>query len=213
MTTGPLGMGGRVHTLRELYPTQRRARAPAASGLSQERRLFHDQFLSKLLHANRTGKRISDVRDEGPQSALAGCYPSVVCHREECYSCVQKSFSLRGSCLTTIPEQPIYFSETPPSGSVSRPTSSRGPSPRTGKRISDVRDEGPQSASGRSSFPAETANGPPLLPTLRGNGFWTPETEGPELPLKRVLPPCRDCKPALRPAKPRGIRQTTGNLG
>jgi hypothetical protein len=69
MTTGPLGMGGRVHTLRELYPTQRRARAPAASGLSQERRLFHDQFLSKLLHANRTGKRISDVRDEGPQSA------------------------------------------------------------------------------------------------------------------------------------------------
>src|SRR6266852_6850965 len=35
-----------------------------------------------------------------------------------------------------------------------------GPSPRTGKRISDVRDEGPQSASGWSSFPAETANGP-----------------------------------------------------
>jgi NAD(P)-dependent dehydrogenase (short-subunit alcohol dehydrogenase family) len=24
--------------------------------------------------------------------------------------------------------------------------------------------------------------------------------------------PCRDCKPALRPAKPRGIRQTSGNL-
>jgi hypothetical protein len=41
------------------------------------------------------------------------------------------------------------------------------------------------------------------LPTLRGNGFWPPEAEGPELPLKRSFFPCRDCKPALRPAKPR----------
>jgi hypothetical protein len=29
----------------------------------------------------------------------------------------------------------------------------------------------------------------PLLPSLRGNGFWTPETEGPELPLKRSFFP------------------------
>ncbi len=42
-----------------------------------------------------------------------------------------------------------------------------GPSPRTGKRISDARDEGPRSASGRSSFPAETANGPSHPPQPR----------------------------------------------
>jgi hypothetical protein len=45
------------------------------------------------------------------------------------------------------------------------------PSPRTGKQISGVRDEGPQSASGRSSFPAETANGllhPPQTAENRG---------------------------------------------
>src|SRR6266700_3496815 len=42
----------------------------------------------------------------------------------------------------------------------SEPSIWTGPSPRTGKRISDARDEGPQSASGRSAFPAETANGP-----------------------------------------------------
>jgi hypothetical protein len=41
-------------------------------------------------------------------------------------------------------------------------------SPRTGKRISDVRDEGPQSASGRSSLPAETANGPLRPPQTAG---------------------------------------------
>src|SRR6266516_2802130 len=41
-----------------------------------------------------------------------------------------------------------------------RTESLAGSSPRTGKRISDVRDEGTQSASGRSSFRAETANGP-----------------------------------------------------
>jgi hypothetical protein len=29
----------------------------------------------------------------------------------------------------------------------------------------------------------------PLLPSLRGNGFWTPETDGPKLPLKRSFFP------------------------
>src|SRR6266487_6626091 len=39
-------------------------------------------------------------------------------------------------------------------------TARDGISQRTGHWISDARDEGPQSASGRSAFPAETANGP-----------------------------------------------------
>ncbi len=42
--------------------------------------------------------------------------------------------------------------------------------------------------------------------------FWPPETKGPELSLKRSFSN-RDCKPALRPRKTAGIRQTTGNLG
>jgi len=53
----------------------------------------------------------------------------------------------------------------------------------------------------------------PLLPTLRGNGFWTPETEGPKLPLKRSFFPAETASRPCGPAKPRGIRQTTGNLG
>src|SRR6266700_6737262 len=51
-----------------------------------------------------------------------------------------------------------------------------GPSPRPGKRISDVRDEGPQSASGRSSFPAETANGPLHPPQTAENRGCSAET-------------------------------------
>jgi hypothetical protein len=50
------------------------------------------------------------------------------------------------------------------------------PSPRTGKWISDVRDEGPQSASGRSSFPAETANGPLHPPQTAENRGCSAET-------------------------------------
>src|SRR5262249_14838374 len=46
-----------------------------------------------------------------------------------------------------------------------------------------------------------------------GNGFWTPETEGPELPLKRSFFPAETASRPRAPAKPRGIRQTTGNLG
>ncbi len=57
-----------------------------------------------------------------------------------------------------------------------RPSPEAGPSPRTGKRISDVRDEGPQSASERSSFPAETANGPLHPPHTAENRGCSAET-------------------------------------
>ncbi len=57
-----------------------------------------------------------------------------------------------------------------------RTESLAGPSPRTGKRISDVRDERPQSASGRSSFPAETANGPLHPPQTAENRGYSAET-------------------------------------
>src|SRR6266496_6258545 len=58
----------------------------------------------------------------------------------------------------------------------SEPSLWPGPSPRTGKRISDARDEGPQSASGRSSFPAETANGPLHPPQTAENRGYSAET-------------------------------------
>jgi hypothetical protein len=60
-------------------------------------------------------------------------------------------------------------SSTAPTVNSSKPGSSRPlrPPRLRASRISGVRDEGPQSASGRSSFPAETANGP-LHPPNRG---------------------------------------------
>src|SRR6266567_4123151 len=63
-----------------------------------------------------------------------------------------------------------------PARAASHFRSGRGPSPRTGKRISDARDEGPQSASGRSSFPAATANGPLHPPQTAENRGCSAET-------------------------------------
>src|SRR5262245_65783327 len=36
-----------------------------------------------------------------------------------------------------------------------------------------------------------------------GNGFWIARDRRPRTASEAVLLPCRDCKPALRPAKPR----------
>jgi hypothetical protein len=51
------------------------------------------------------------------------------------------------------------------------------------------------------------------LPMLRGNGFWPPETEGPELASEAVLLPLQRLQAGPAPRKTAGIRQTTGNLG
>jgi hypothetical protein len=59
----------------------------------------------------------------------------------------------------------------------------------------------------------------PLLPTLRGNGFWTPETEGPQPPLRRSFFPTetasRPCAPQNRGVfvKRREISVRTGLRG
>src|SRR5262249_61083280 len=43
----------------------------------------------------------------------------------------------------------------------------------------------------------------PTFGPLRANGFWIARDERPRPASEAVLLPCRDCKPALRPAKPR----------
>ncbi len=77
-----------------------------------------------------------------------------------------------------------------------RTESLAGPSPRTGKRISDVRDEGPQSASGRSSFPAETANGPLHPPQTGKNRGCSAETGNSELAQSNRQPDSNMLLPA-----------------
>src|SRR6266568_6140838 len=73
-----------------------------------------------------------------------------------------------------------------------RTVSLAGPSPRTRKRISDVRDERPQSASERSLFPAETANGPLAGPKVRENRECSTETGNSGLVQDCVVGPRED---------------------
>jgi hypothetical protein len=86
--SGPVSTGcsaSRVHILREPHATARNT--PAASGLSQERRLLHDHRVptsrnscmqtglcrmrteSLAAPCRRSGKRLSDARDRTPQTA------------------------------------------------------------------------------------------------------------------------------------------------
>src|SRR6266536_4037816 len=85
-----------------------------------------------------------------------------------------------------------------------------GPSPRTGKRIWDARDEGPQSASGRSSFPAETANGRLHPPQTAENRGCSAETGNSGLAQDCVVGP-GGLEPATRPViSPTGQSSESG---
>jgi len=102
-----------------------------------------------------------------------------------------------------------------PARAASHFRSGRGPSPRTGKRISDARDEGPQSASGRSSFPAATANGPLHPPQTAENRGCSAETGNSGLAQTRtgnqtVIDPSRQVP---NPAPPGPHLPAIGDIG
>src|SRR5712692_211672 len=92
-----------------------------------------------------------------------------------------------------------------------RTESLAGPSPRTGKRISDVRDEGAESASERSSFPGETANGPLHPPQTAENRGCSAETGNSGLAQDCVVGP-GGLEPATRRLWSEGFRGD-GELG
>jgi hypothetical protein len=97
-------------------------------------------------------------------------------------------------------------------GKARRPPWRKEPSPRTGKRILERQRRRPQSASGRSSFPAETANGPLHPPQTAENRGCSAETGNSGLAQDCVVGP-GGLEPATRRLWSEGIPRRRGTRG